>query len=61
MADVVQTTAPAAEIRFVGSADDGYEIQVLNNEGMADEALAALLAETIEKLEGGNNRARGMW
>lgn len=61
MSALVESEAPALEVRFVGSADKGYEIQLQNNEGMDDEAAAALLEEAAEKLGGKDDRAKGMW
>lgn len=53
--------APALVVRFVGSAESGYEIQLENNEGMDDEVAGALMREAVEKLDGKEDRARGMW
>jgi hypothetical protein len=61
MGELVESDTPALEVRFVGTPERGYEIQLSNNEGMDDEAAAALLTEAAEKLGGREDRARGMW
>lgn len=61
MSELVETEAPALVVRFVGSAEKGYEIQLENNEGMDDEAVGALMQVAVEKLDGKEDRARGMW
>jgi len=64
MADVTDVQPAGVVVRFV-SDGDGYEIQLENNDELADEALAALLQEAMnglaERKETPADRARGMW
>lgn len=62
MADVVEKKPAAFAIYFVGSAEEGYEIQLENNEGLGEEIVASLLQDAIEAIDRTPaNRAQGMW
>jgi hypothetical protein len=59
--EMTETVAPAVAIRFVGSPDDGYEIQLENNDGLDDAAIHELLRQALDQLDTRETRARGMW
>lgn len=62
MADVVEKQPPAFAIYFVGSVEEGYEIQLENNEGLDDAVVASLLSDALEAIDRvPANRARGKW